>query len=57
MPPDHFKQVDMHYINPCHDVLPPSSQFELGHMTFDDFVEEQKFENFDELTLCDGFPY
>merc|ERR1711978_316566 len=31
-PPDHFKQVKMHYLNPCHDVLPPSSQFGLGEL-------------------------
>ena len=31
-PPNHFKQVKMHYLNPCHDVLPPSSQFGLGEL-------------------------
>ena len=31
-PPKHFKQVKMHYLNPCHDVLPPSSQFGLGEL-------------------------
>ena len=40
----------MHYLNPCHDVLLSASQFGLGHMTFDFFVDGQKkFENFDEF--------